>query len=104
MGALVPPPPITDGLKKPMSNRVKNPPGRAPGKTGAKTRPQGQLECANPRGRSGRWSGLELTDTLKFRKYTKFGGNWLKNKKGTVKKQNSEWITPPSPSVLIGLR
>ena len=31
---------------------------------GAKPRPQGQLECANPRGSSGGWSGLELTDTL----------------------------------------
>ena len=31
---------------------------------GAKTRPQGQLECANPRGSlGGGWSGLELTDT-----------------------------------------
>ena len=31
---------------------------------GVKTRPQGQLECANPRGSPGRWSGLELTDAL----------------------------------------
>ena len=31
---------------------------------GAKTRPQGQLECANPRGSPGGWSGLGLTDTL----------------------------------------
>ena len=31
---------------------------------GAKTQPQGQLECANPWGSPGRWSGLELTDTL----------------------------------------
>ena len=31
---------------------------------GAKTRIQVQLECANPRGSPGGWSGLELTDTL----------------------------------------
>ena len=33
---------------------------------GAKTRPQGQLKCANLLGsrRGGGWSGLELTDTL----------------------------------------
>ena len=33
---------------------------------GAKTRSQGQLECANPGGRpgGGGWSGLKLTDTL----------------------------------------
>ena len=31
---------------------------------GAKTRPQGQLECANPRGSPGGWSGFELTDAL----------------------------------------
>ena len=31
----------------------------------AKTRPQGQLECVNPLGLPGVWSGLELTDTLK---------------------------------------
>ena len=38
---------------------------RPPGQDrGAKTRPLGQLECANPRGSPGRWSGLELTDTL----------------------------------------
>ena len=30
----------------------------------AKTRSHGQLECANPRGSPGGWSGLELTDTL----------------------------------------
>ena len=40
-------------------------PRKTPGQTpeqdgGAKTPPQGQLECANPRGG---WSGLELTDT-----------------------------------------
>ena len=29
---------------------------------GAKTRPLGQLKCANPRGSPGGWSGLELTD------------------------------------------
>ena len=42
------------------------PPGTTPGQDGgAKTRPQGQLECANPRGSpGGGWSGLELTDTL----------------------------------------
>ena len=40
---------------------------RPPGQDrGAKTRPQGQLECANPRRlpRGRGWSGLELTDTL----------------------------------------
>ena len=32
---------------------------------GEKTRPLGQLKCANPRGSpGGGWSGLELTDTL----------------------------------------
>ena len=31
---------------------------------------------------------------LNFRKVTKFGGNWLKNKKVTDKKQNSGWKTP----------
>ena len=30
----------------------------------AKTRSHGQLECANPLGSPGGWSGLELTDTL----------------------------------------
>ena len=30
----------------------------------AKTRLQAQLECADPRGSPGGWSGLELTDTL----------------------------------------
>ena len=41
------------------------PPGQTPGQDrGAKTRPLGQLECANPGGRPGGWSGLELTDTL----------------------------------------
>ena len=40
------------------------PPGQSPGQDrGAKTRPQGQVECANPRGSPGGWSGLELTDT-----------------------------------------
>ena len=39
--------------------------GRPPGQDrGAKTRPQGQLECANPPGSPGGWSGLELTDAL----------------------------------------
>ena len=39
-------------------------PRQSPGQDrGAKTRPQGQLECANPRGSPGGWSGLELTDT-----------------------------------------
>ena len=41
-------------------------PGKTPGQDrGAKTRPLGQLECANPGGRpgGGGWSGLELTDT-----------------------------------------
>ena len=36
---------------------------------GAKTRPQGQLKCANPRssqGGGGGWSDLELTDTFKL--------------------------------------
>ena len=39
---------------------------------------------------------------LNFRKVTKFGGNWLKNKKVTGKKQlgGGGWKTPP---VLIGL-
>ena len=41
------------------------PPGETPGQNrGAKTRPQGQLERADPRGLpGGGWSGLELTDT-----------------------------------------
>ena len=40
------------------------PPGKTSGQDGgAKTRPQGQLECANPRRSPGGWSGLELTDT-----------------------------------------
>ena len=30
---------------------------------GTKTHPQGQLECVNPWGSLGGWSGLELTDT-----------------------------------------
>ena len=39
------------------------PPAKTPEQDrGAKTRPQGQLECANPRGSPGGWSGLELTD------------------------------------------
>ena len=41
------------------------PPGQIPGQDrGAKTRPQGPLECANPRGSPGGWSGLELADTF----------------------------------------
>ena len=32
-----------------------------------KTLPQGQLECANPRGSPGRWSDLELTDGVDCR-------------------------------------
>ena len=32
---------------------------------------------------------------LNFRKSYKFGGNWLKNKNVTGKKQNSGWKTPP---------
>ena len=46
---------------------IKDPPGgQTPGQDkGAKTRPQGQLECANPRGSpGGGWSGLELTGAL----------------------------------------
>ena len=44
------------------------PPGETPRQDrGAKTRPQGQLECVNPRGSpghpGGEWSDLELTDT-----------------------------------------
>ena len=41
------------------------PPGQTPGQDrGAKTRPKGQVECANPqRSHGGEWSGLELTDT-----------------------------------------
>ena len=42
------------------------PPGTTPGQDrGVKTRPQGQLECANPQGSpgGGGWSCLELTDT-----------------------------------------
>ena len=31
---------------------------------------------------------------------TKFGGNWLKNKKVTGKKQHSEWKTPFLPQRL----
>ena len=44
------------------------PPGQASGQDrGAKTRPLGQLECANPGARpGGGWSGLELSDTLGF--------------------------------------
>ena len=34
---------------------------------------------------------------LNFRKVTKVGGNWLKNKKVTGKKHNSEWNPPPPP-------
>ena len=33
-----------------------------------------------------------------FRKVTKFGGNWLKNKKVTGKKQIREWKTPTPAS------
>ena len=41
--------------------------GQSPGQDrGAKTRPQGQLECANPRGSPGGRSGLELTDALEW--------------------------------------
>ena len=48
--------------------RTFDPPEQTPRQTpgqdrGAKTRPLGQLKCANPRGRPGGWSGLELTDT-----------------------------------------
>ena len=39
---------------------------------------------------------------LKFRKVTKFGGSWLKNKKVTGKKQIGGWNNP-LPAVLIGL-
>ena len=39
---------------------------------------------------------------LTFRKIAKFEGNWLKNEKGTGKKQIGGWKTPPPP-VLIGL-
>ena len=38
---------------------------------------------------------------LNFRKVTKFGGNWLKNKNVTGRKQIGRWKTPPP--VLIGL-
>ena len=42
---------------------------------------------------------------LNFRKVTKFGGNWLKNKNVTGKIQIGGWKTPPPPlSVLIGLK
>ena len=42
---------------------------RPPGQDrGAKTRPLRQLKCANPGGRPGGWSGLELTDTLYLNK------------------------------------
>ena len=37
-----------------------------------------------------------------FRNVTNFGGNWLKNKKVTGKKQKLGWKTPPPP-VLTGL-
>ena len=48
-------------------------PERTPGQErGAKTRPLGQLECANPRGSPGGWSCLELTDTLRM-KFTRSG-------------------------------
>ena len=37
---------------------------RPPGQDrGAKTRPQKEIECANPQGSPGGWSGLELTHT-----------------------------------------
>ena len=37
---------------------IEDPPGQTPGHDrGAKTRPQGHIECANPRG--GGWSGLD---------------------------------------------
>ena len=39
---------------------------------------------------------------LKFRKVTKFGGNWLKNKKVTGKNKLGMENTPPPP-FLIGL-
>ena len=44
---------------------LRPPRGETPGEDRrAKTRPQGQLECANPWGLpGGGWSGLELTDT-----------------------------------------
>ena len=38
---------------------------------------------------------------LNFRKVTKFGVNWLKNKKVTGKKQTGGWKT--RPPMLIGL-
>ena len=43
-----------------------------------RTRPQEHLECANPRGSPGGWSGLELTDTLVWRLSIKIVPSWLK--------------------------
>ena len=43
------------------------------------------------------------SSVLNFRNNYQFEENWLKNKKVTGKKQNSEWITNPPP-VLIGLK
>ena len=40
---------------------------------------------------------------LDFRKVTKFGGNWLKNKKLQAKSK-TRGGTPPPPPVLIGLK
>ena len=37
---------------------------------------------------------------LNFRKGTKFGGNWLKNKEVTGKKEIGGWKTPPPPQCL----
>ena len=41
-----------------------------------------------------------LNSILNFRKVTRFGGNWLKDKNVTGKKQIGGWKRPP---VLIGL-
>ena len=40
---------------------------------------------------------FSLNSVLNFWEVTKFGGNWLKNKKVTEEKQNSGRKTPPSP-------
>ena len=40
---------------------------------------------------------------LNFRKVTKFGGNWLNNKKVTGKNQLGVENSPPPPDLFIGL-
>ena len=40
---------------------------------------------------------------LNFRKVTKSGGNWLKSKKVTGKKQNPGWTPPPPVPPVINI-